>query len=180
MSIRDVIERALRVYYADSAEPNAIARDLLAQYDAERDDAREQSSRPTVAGSRDCAYPAERIERYITALREADTYAQLERRDDRERFARAVMAVADAETDPVYRSGYGTGREHAGAAGWLLQDFEAVISTSDGSHGVAGEYRCRTCGAIGAQGTGPRSLLDLVAMAARHECLPNLDRKDAS
>ncbi|MFI1467604.1 hypothetical protein [Streptomyces wuyuanensis] len=35
MSIRDVIEHALRVYYADSAEPNAIARDVLAQYDGE-------------------------------------------------------------------------------------------------------------------------------------------------
>ncbi|MGW2742332.1 hypothetical protein [Streptomyces sp. NPDC001450] len=35
MSIRDVIEHALRVYYADSAEPNAIAREVLAQYDGE-------------------------------------------------------------------------------------------------------------------------------------------------
>jgi hypothetical protein len=37
----------------------------------------------------------------------------VERRGDRERFARAVMAVADAETDPVYKSGYDTGRQHA-------------------------------------------------------------------
>ncbi|MFI2761335.1 hypothetical protein ACH5A3_21075 [Streptomyces echinatus] len=59
-------------------------------------------------------YPAERIARYTTALREADTHAQLERQDDRERFALAVMAVADAETDPVYRSGYQTGRMHGG------------------------------------------------------------------
>lgn len=36
MSMRDVIEHALRVYYVDSAEPNAIAREVLAQYDAER------------------------------------------------------------------------------------------------------------------------------------------------
>lgn len=36
MSARTVIEHALRVYYADSAEPAAIARELLAQYDAER------------------------------------------------------------------------------------------------------------------------------------------------
>lgn len=35
MSARDVIKHALRVYYADSAEPNAIARELLAQRDAE-------------------------------------------------------------------------------------------------------------------------------------------------
>ncbi|MGW6481269.1 hypothetical protein ACWGDS_25810 [Streptomyces sp. NPDC055059] len=38
MSARHVIEHALRAYYADSAEPNAIARELLAQYDAERDE----------------------------------------------------------------------------------------------------------------------------------------------
>ncbi|MCX4615747.1 hypothetical protein [Streptomyces mirabilis] len=36
MSMRDVIEYALRVYYADSAEPNAIAREVLAQYDEQR------------------------------------------------------------------------------------------------------------------------------------------------
>lgn len=60
-------------------------------------------------------YPADRIERYVTALNDADSYAQLERRDDRVRFARAVMAVADAETDPVYKSGYETGVMHAHA-----------------------------------------------------------------
>lgn len=38
MSVRHIIEQALRAYYADSAEPAAIARDLLAQYDAERDE----------------------------------------------------------------------------------------------------------------------------------------------
>ncbi|MFD5838183.1 hypothetical protein ACFWHV_32240 [Streptomyces collinus] len=36
MSMRDVIEHALRVYYVDSAEPNTIAREVLAQYDAEQ------------------------------------------------------------------------------------------------------------------------------------------------
>ncbi|WP_435279107.1 hypothetical protein [Streptomyces sp. 1222.5] len=77
----------------------------------------------------DRAYTAERIERYTTALREADTYAQLERQDDRERFARAVMAVADAETDPVYRSGYQTGHMHAG---------------SDNATGGAGPMACET------------------------------------
>ena len=68
----------------------------------------------------DRAYPPERIERYVTALNQADTYAQLERRDDRERFARAVMTVADAETDPVYKSGYDTGRAHAGGTRALV------------------------------------------------------------
>ncbi|NUR65979.1 MAG: hypothetical protein HOQ47_09470 [Streptomyces sp.] len=72
-------------------------------------------------------YPAERIERYMAALAEADVYALVERRDDRERFARAVMAVADAETDPVYKSGYDTGRMHEGTktlreAARLLRD----------------------------------------------------------
>ena len=122
----------------------------------------------------DRAYPAERLERYMAALNDADTYAQLGRRDDRERFARAVMAVADTETDPVYRSGYATGRTHAGADGFVLDSFEAVTSASDGSYGAAEEYRCRKCGAIGAQGIDPKSLLDLMAMAARHECLPRL------
>lgn len=59
------------------------------------------------------AYPAERIERYVKALNDADTYAQLSTRADRERLARAVMAVADAETDPVYKSGYDTGVMHS-------------------------------------------------------------------
>ncbi|MFC9465168.1 hypothetical protein [Streptomyces coelicoflavus] len=36
MSYRSVIEHALRVYYAEAADPNAIARELLAKYDADR------------------------------------------------------------------------------------------------------------------------------------------------
>ncbi|MGW2379268.1 hypothetical protein [Streptomyces sp. NPDC001658] len=35
MTARTVIEHALRAYYVDSAEPNAIARDLLTQHEAE-------------------------------------------------------------------------------------------------------------------------------------------------
>ncbi|MFD3574730.1 hypothetical protein [Streptomyces sp. NPDC058644] len=119
--------------------------------------------------------PADRIERYVTALREADRYALVARRDDLARFAEAVIAVANDETDPVYRDGYATGRMHAGSGSQVFANFEAVISTSDGSYGTAEEYRCRNCGAIGAQGLGARSLLDLMAMAARHECLPRLD-----
>ncbi|MGX1116347.1 hypothetical protein RKD37_001710 [Streptomyces ambofaciens] len=60
------------------------------------------------------SYPPERVERYINALRDADPYALVERRDDLTRLALSVMAVADAETDPVYRSGYDTGVMHAG------------------------------------------------------------------
>lgn len=47
MSVRSVIEHALRSYYVDSAEPNAIARDLLAQYDAERDEEKASAKAPT-------------------------------------------------------------------------------------------------------------------------------------
>jgi hypothetical protein len=82
-------------------------------------------------------------------------------------------------TDLVYRNAYATGRMHAGADGFILDTFEAVISTSDGSYGAAEEYRCRTCGAIGAQGEGPKTLLDLMAMASRHECLPRVEGGDA-
>jgi DNA-binding transcriptional ArsR family regulator len=57
--------------------------------------------------------PEERLERYITALRDADTHAQLTDRRDLVRLAEAVIAVANDETDPVYRSGYNTGRMHA-------------------------------------------------------------------
>lgn len=60
--------------------------------------------------------PDERLERYIAALRNADKYAQIERRDDLVRFAEAVIAVANDETDPVYRSGYTTGYMHAGGS----------------------------------------------------------------
>lgn len=124
-------------------------------------------------------YSEGRIKRYTSALRAVDTHAQLDRWDDLTRFANAAMVAADEELNPVYRDAYGTGREHAGAAGWLLEQFEAVISTSNGDFGVAEEYRCRTCGAIGAQGTGPRSLLDLISMASRHECLPSLPGGDS-
>ncbi|WP_330349749.1 hypothetical protein [Streptomyces sp. NBC_00582] len=41
MSARDVIEHALRVYYADSRNPSATVGRLLAQYDAEQRPANE-------------------------------------------------------------------------------------------------------------------------------------------
>lgn len=49
-----------------------------------------------------CQY--DRRERYIAALVDADPYALIERRDDRTRFADAVMAVADAEIPAVLRA----------------------------------------------------------------------------
>lgn len=60
-----------------------------------------------------------------------------------------------------------------------LDQFEAVISTSDGSYSAADEYRCRACGAIGGQGVEPKSLVDLVGMARRHECLPRVTKGEA-
>jgi hypothetical protein len=57
--------------------------------------------------------PAERLDRYITALRNADQNAQLTP-TDLTRLAEAVIAVANDETDPVYRSGYTTGYMHGG------------------------------------------------------------------
>jgi hypothetical protein len=59
--------------------------------------------------------PEQRLERYITALRDADQDAELTPAD-LIRFAEAAIAVANDETDPVYRSGYTTGYMHAGGA----------------------------------------------------------------
>ncbi|HEY8985697.1 MAG TPA: hypothetical protein VIU15_39765 [Streptomyces sp.] len=120
-------------------------------------------------------YPAERIERYVAALRGAGSYAQLTDRSDFVRFAEAVIAVADAETDPVYRDGYATGRTQAGPDGWSLAEFTPVFTTSDGTDRAISELRHRSCGGL-VQGVGPHSLIDLMALAARHECQPT--RKD--
>ncbi|MEU3507612.1 hypothetical protein ABZ733_06750 [Streptomyces longwoodensis] len=123
----------------------------------------------------DRAYPADRIDRYVTALREADDYAQLGDRRDLERLARAVMAVADAEAHAVYSSGYRSGRMHAGAEGWPLNDFVPVFTTSDGSDCPISELRHAACTEL-VQGVGPHTLIDLMALAARHEC--TTPRKD--
>lgn len=88
---------------------------------------------------------------------------------------RSLFHGAPVDVDRVYRDAYATGREHAGARAFVLDNFEAVVSTSNGSYGVADEYRCRKCGAIGAQGDDAKSILDLAAMASRHECLPRFD-----
>jgi hypothetical protein len=125
----------------------------------------------------DRAYPADRIERYVTALREADAHARLGDRRDLERLARAVMAVADAETDPVYRSGYRMGRAHTGADAWDLAGFVPVFTTSDGSDCPATELRHQACTEL-VQGVGPHDLIDLMALAARHEC--TTPRKDGA
>lgn len=120
-------------------------------------------------------YSEDRYGRYITALRAADDYAQLERSDDLRRFARAAMQAADAELDPVYRDAYAVGRTHAGTAGWRLRDFTPVFTTSDGTDCPAAELRCVVCGGL-EQGVGPQTLIDLMALASRHEC--QTTRKD--
>lgn len=114
-------------------------------------------------------YPTQRVDQYVAALRSADAYALLHDRGDLDRFARAVMAVADAETDPVYRSGYATGRQHAGADGWALGNFTPVFTTSSGDDCPATELRCTACGGL-VQGVGPHTLIDLMALASQHEC----------
>ncbi|MEV5953764.1 hypothetical protein AB0M11_08295 [Streptomyces sp. NPDC051987] len=137
MSARDVIEHALRVYYADGRDPNSTVAKLLAQYDAERDAEQGKSSR------------------------------------------QADATPTPVDPDQIYRDAYATGREHAGAAGWLLQHFTPVFTTSDGTDVPAKELRCGTCNAV-TRNTRPRTLLDHVVAAAQHECLPNPDaiRKD--
>lgn len=47
MSARNVIEHALRSYYADSADPKGTVERLLAQYDAERDEEKASATAPT-------------------------------------------------------------------------------------------------------------------------------------
>jgi hypothetical protein len=77
--------------------------------------------------------------------------------------------------DEAYREGYATGRSHSGADGWVLDQFSAVFTTSDGGDRAVGEVRCNACRAL-MQGVGPQTLIDLMALAARHEC--KTPRKD--
>lgn len=117
----------------------------------------------------DQKYPSDRIERYVNALRGSDVYALVERRDDLVRFAKAVISVANDETDPVYRDGYTMGRTHAGAEGWVLRSFTAVFTTSDGSDCPVNNLRCSVCNGL-VHGVGPHTLIDLMALASQHEC----------
>ncbi|GKQ39517.1 hypothetical protein [Streptomyces sp. A012304] len=76
-----------------------------------------------------------------------------------------TMAV---DPDRLYRDAYATGRDHAGALGWRLNAFTPVFTRSDGTDKPVSELRC-TCGVL-LQHVGEASLLDLAAMAARHDC----------
>ncbi|MEU3289947.1 hypothetical protein [Streptomyces longwoodensis] len=77
--------------------------------------------------------------------------------------------VRKAEIDEAYRSGYRAGRVQAGAGGWDLNQFAAVFTTSDGSDCPVSELRHAACGGL-VQGVGPHTLIDLMALAARHKC----------
>ena len=159
MSARAEIELALENHFRREDDPRTAVRRALGRYNAER-----QAEALRAAADA----PEARTERYIAALRSADMYALVERRDDLKRFAEAVIAVANDETDPVYRSGYAAGRMHAGGGG-RLRDFTAVWTTSDGGDCPATELRCVLCGGL-VQGVGPHTLLDLMALAAQHDC----------
>ncbi|APY88222.1 hypothetical protein DCW30_05610 [Streptomyces alfalfae] len=71
MTARHVIEQALRAYYVDSAEPNAIARDLLAQYDAERDEEKATATPAATATPRPAPDSSRerRLEQLLDAIR---------------------------------------------------------------------------------------------------------------
>ncbi len=58
-----------------------------------------------------------------------------------------------------------------------LRDFTAVRTASDGSDIPATELRCVLCGCL-VQGVPPKTLLDLNALAAQHDCQNN--QKDAA
>lgn len=70
--------------------------------------------------------------------------------------------------DDAVRDAYAAGRESAGADGWKLTGFRPVWTHSDGSDRPVNELRCG-CGQL-VQRPGDASLLDLVILAARHEC----------
>lgn len=77
---------------------------------------------------------------------------------------------AERLVEALCRDAFAVGRESAGADGFKLDDFRAVFSRSDGSDRPVNELRCN-CGRL-VQRPGDASLLDLVILAARHECKP--------
>ncbi|MDX3019918.1 hypothetical protein [Streptomyces acidiscabies] len=162
MSLHHVIEHALLSYYADSADPGSLVGTVLARYDAE------------------CQ--AEVLRRAADAIEALpqDYECDPGRGDAVERLRRTAAGIerekssprADAtptEADRAYRDGYTTGRTHAGADGWRLAEYTPVFTTSDGTDRPISELRHRSCGGL-LQGVGPHSLVDLMALAAQHEC----------
>ena len=76
----------------------------------------------------------------------------------------------DVRLDALVKETFAAGRASAGADGFKLDGFRAVFSLSDGSDRPVNELRCR-CGHLVPR-PGDASLLDLVTLAARHECKP--------
>ncbi|MGW1615736.1 hypothetical protein ACWCQZ_41070 [Streptomyces sp. NPDC002285] len=70
--------------------------------------------------------------------------------------------------DRMRREAYTAGMQAASRTG-RLRDFTPVFTTSDGSDVPATELRCVLCAGL-IQGVGPHTLLDLTALAAKHEC----------
>lgn len=74
--------------------------------------------------------------------------------------AKAVDCLADYEATTIGR----------------LRDYRVVWTRSDGSDIPATELRCVVCDGL-VQGVGPKTPLDLNAMAASHECKPGGERQ---
>jgi hypothetical protein len=70
--------------------------------------------------------------------------------------------------DP-YRAAKQTLADYDAARNGRLRDFTPVFTTSDGSDCPATELRDVLCGGL-VQGVGPHTLLDLTALAAKHDC----------
>ncbi|MBZ3909390.1 hypothetical protein [Streptomyces acidiscabies] len=172
MSIRHVIESALRAYYADAAEPGPIARDVLAQYTAGCEAAVLRRAADAIA-----ALPQD----YECDPGRGDAVERLRRTAagiEREKSSPVGADATPTEADRAYRDGYTTGRMHAGPDGWRLAEYTPVFTTSDGTDRPISELRHRSCGGL-LQGVGPHSLVDLMALAAQHEC-QHTPRKDGA
>lgn len=161
MSIRHVVQHALLSYYSDSADPDAIVRELLAQYTAECEVAvlrRAADAISTLPQDYECdpgrGDAVERLRRTAAGI-------------EREKSSPRADATP-TEADLAYRDGYTTGRSHAGADGVVLTQYVPVFTTSSGDDYPISELRHRTCEGL-VQGLGPHTLADLMALAARHE-----------
>ncbi|GAQ52120.1 hypothetical protein [Streptomyces acidiscabies] len=163
MSIRHVIEHALLSYYADSADPDSLVREVLAQYTAGCEAAVLRRAADAIA-----ALPQD----YECDPGRGDAVERLRRTAagiEREKSSPVGADATSTEADRAYRDGYAIGRMHAGAAGWVLAEFTPVFTTSSGDDRPATELRHKPCGGL-IQGIGPHSLVDLMALASQHEC----------
>ncbi|MGJ5895115.1 hypothetical protein ACSCBZ_24645 [Streptomyces niveiscabiei] len=161
MSIHHVVEHALLSYYADSAAPGDLVRQVLAQYTAGCEAAVLRRAADAIE-----ALPQD----YECAPGRGDAVERLRRTAagiEREKSSPRADATP-TEADCAYRDGYATGRSHAGADGVVLTQYVPVFTTSSGDDYPISELRHRTCGGL-VQGLGPHTLADLMALAAQHE-----------